>query len=499
MNQVMSLSASMPIPTSALRFKCIRLLMHSLSACSVLLATNLASGTTTPKPAATMVSTMDNKMKPQQSFAANQSATCCTVVELRQYTLHPGKRDTLIALFEREFIEPQEALGITMIGEFRDMDNPDRFVWLRGFRDMTSRPEALAAFYGGPVWKAHREVANATMIDSDNVLLLRPAKSDSGFKLGNTARPSHETGDGQDFKRAGFVSATLYYLKKSDKDNADFTAFFTKSIAPIVTDAGAKIIGTFITENAANNFPKLPVREGENVFIWLAQFASAEAFAKHRAALAAMPTWQKTLAKLQPQIEREETLRLTPTPRSLLPTLSTTDGQIANNQDATKDWDFFIGNWHTADKRLLARLKGSSEWETFEATVEAHFLPGGIVGNMDVYKPINWRPGMVGMTIRIFSPVSKLWSIYWLDNKTGGLDANGILQPPVVGKFVNGVGIFEGDDTLDGKPIRVRYTWSDITANSAKWEQAMSPDAGKTWETNWTMQHTRVSADAAPK
>src|SRR5215468_1240257 len=92
------------------------------------------------------------------------------IMELRQYTLRPGQRDTLIALFDREFVESQEALGMRIIGQFRDLDDPNRFVWLRGFADMESRAEALRAFYGGPVWKANSEAANATMIDVDNVL-----------------------------------------------------------------------------------------------------------------------------------------------------------------------------------------------------------------------------------------------------------------------------------------------------------------------------------------
>jgi len=115
--------------------------------------------------------------------------TCCPIVELRQYTLHPGMRDGLIDLFDREFVESQEALGIRVIGQFRDLDDPQRFVWLRGFRDMPTRAEALGAFYGGPIWKAHREAANATMIDSDNVLLLRPASPCSGFVLEYKHRP----------------------------------------------------------------------------------------------------------------------------------------------------------------------------------------------------------------------------------------------------------------------------------------------------------------------
>src|SRR5947207_14428600 len=93
-------------------------------------------------------SVMSNPVGEKQS-----SPPCCPVVELRQYTLHPGKRDVLIDLFDREFVETQEALGIKVIGQFRDPDHTDRFVWLRGFRDMTSRAKALSDFYGGPVWK----------------------------------------------------------------------------------------------------------------------------------------------------------------------------------------------------------------------------------------------------------------------------------------------------------------------------------------------------------
>src|SRR5215470_12713383 len=80
--------------------------------------------------------------------------TCCHILELRQYTLKPGARDTLIKLFDREFVETQEAEGMRVVGQFRDLDRPDRFVWLRGFPDMTVRARALDAFYHGPTWKA---------------------------------------------------------------------------------------------------------------------------------------------------------------------------------------------------------------------------------------------------------------------------------------------------------------------------------------------------------
>jgi hypothetical protein len=95
-----------------------------------------------------------------------------TIVELRRYVLRPGRRDELIELFEREFVEPQEALGAQIVGMFRDVRDPDRFVWIRSFPDMAVRLAALRGFYGGPVWREHGPAANVTMIDSDDVHLL---------------------------------------------------------------------------------------------------------------------------------------------------------------------------------------------------------------------------------------------------------------------------------------------------------------------------------------
>ncbi|HKA84505.1 MAG TPA: NIPSNAP family protein, partial [Acidimicrobiales bacterium] len=105
---------------------------------------------------------------------------CCPVVELRQYTLRAGQREVLVELFDRALVEPQEAVGMELLGQFRDLDRADRFVWLRGFPDMEARRRSLEAFYGGPVWREHAPAANATMVDVDDVLLLRPAAPSSG-------------------------------------------------------------------------------------------------------------------------------------------------------------------------------------------------------------------------------------------------------------------------------------------------------------------------------
>lgn len=190
------------------------------------------------------------------------------VVELRQYTLHPGRRDALIDLFEREFVESQEAVGMTLIGQFRDLDDPDRFVWLRGFPDMEARRRSLEAFYFGPVWQAHREAANATMVDSDNVLLLKPLEDDPDFPLGERA-PTGAAGPGP-----GRVLAGVHALTGPDDPLPDR---FRQTAVPALRQAGAISISALVTGTAANTFPQLPVREGEPVLVWLAAFTDPEA------------------------------------------------------------------------------------------------------------------------------------------------------------------------------------------------------------------------------
>ncbi len=149
------------------------------------------------------------------------------------------------------------------------------------------------------------------------------------------------------------------------------------------------------------------------------------------------------------------------------------------------DFDFLFGSWHIQNRFLKKRLQNCTEWETFTATGTAQPILGGI-GNIDDFIAPDWRPGFIGMTLRLFNVVTEQWSIYWMSNATG------TLEPPVVGVFKDGIGVFEGTDILDGKPIRVRFTWSGMSSTTALWEQEFSSDDGATWEKNWTMQFTRA-------
>jgi hypothetical protein len=142
--------------------------------------------------------------------AATATATSNTthpVVELRQYKLVEGARDAFVDLFDRTFVESQEATGMRLIGQFRDHDRGDRFTWIREFPDMDARGKALNDFYFGPVWQAHRATANPLLDDNDNVLLLRPARNGSGFGP-SAARAA----PGEPATRSGLVFVTIEYL-----------------------------------------------------------------------------------------------------------------------------------------------------------------------------------------------------------------------------------------------------------------------------------------------
>jgi hypothetical protein len=148
------------------------------------------------------------------------------------------------------------------------------------------------------------------------------------------------------------------------------------------------------------------------------------------------------------------------------------------------DFDFLIGTWNVVNRVLKgSAFAGGDEWDSYPATATCY----GIFDGGGVLDEITFPTKQVrGMTLRLFDTARKEWSIYWAGSTTG------VLGPPVVGRFAGGRGDFYGDDTYDGKPIRVHFVWSDITATTARWRQAYSPDGGRSWETNWIMDFTRV-------
>ena len=151
------------------------------------------------------------------------------------------------------------------------------------------------------------------------------------------------------------------------------------------------------------------------------------------------------------------------------------------------DFDFLVGQWQVHSRKLKERLADNRDWVEFDGTIQMRKLMEGWANVDDTMFDI---PGGAyhGVGLRSYDPKTGQWAIWWLD----GRNPFGDLDPPVKGHFEKGVGTFYADDTLRGKPIRVRFIWAHITPSSATWEQAYSPDGGKTWETNWTQVLKRV-------
>jgi hypothetical protein len=158
--------------------------------------------------------------------------------------------------------------------------------------------------------------------------------------------------------------------------------------------------------------------------------------------------------------------------------------------DGRHDFDFFYGRWQQKNrKRANLLVRDDASWIEFESRAEVMPILGGL-GNIDTYKAPRFpgRPGFEGFSLRLFDPGTGLWRIWWASTI-----GHGQLDAPVVGRFRNGIGVFECDDVVQGVQVRVRFTWKAITERSATWEQAFSLDGGESWDTNWITQHTRVT------
>ncbi len=152
------------------------------------------------------------------------------------------------------------------------------------------------------------------------------------------------------------------------------------------------------------------------------------------------------------------------------------------------DFDFIIGDWHVRHRRLSSRLTGCTEWTEFHGTSSTRKILGGF-GNVEDNVLFIPHEQVRAAAFRSYDATSQSWSIWWLDGR-----APHSLDVPVVGTFAQNVGIFYADDVLDGRPIKVRFTWDATPGANPRWEQAFSGDGGATWETNWTMEFRRGEA-----
>ena len=155
-------------------------------------------------------------------------------------------------------------------------------------------------------------------------------------------------------------------------------------------------------------------------------------------------------------------------------------------QDGRTDFEFLVGTWRIRHRRLTERLKGANSWEEFEGRSVARQVLAGL-GNLDEITMDQAAGRLHGITLRLYDPTSRQWSIHWADS------AHGTLDSPMVGGFEAGRGEFFAQETFAGKRVFSRFIWSNITDASCRWEQALSADGGTTWETNWIMEFDRLA------
>ena len=213
----------------------------------------------------------------------------CSVYELRQYTLRPGVRDAFVALFDAELVESQEDAGMLILGQFTDLDRPDVFVWIRGFSDMTCRRAALETFYGGPVWAAHRMIANAMMLDSNDVLLLKTAGGTAPLET----HLRHRATSGGTTLPTSVITVAVQPIPIGEADSA---LDRNREQLSRASDGGV-VLGQLLTECAPNSFPQLPIRDDVHVLVTIARAQGAAETAHY---------------------DKPEQLRLVPTSRSAL-------------------------------------------------------------------------------------------------------------------------------------------------------------------------------------
>jgi hypothetical protein len=227
-----------------------------------------------------------------------------TVFELRRYILKPGVRETLIAVFDSHLVETQEAVGMSVICQFRDPAAPDQFVWFRGFPDQEARTRALPAFYGGPVWAEHGPAANETMLEWHDVLMLKPATAGSGF---DTAGHERLPPGAVDLEDGRTYLVAVHHLMPDTADN--LASLAAKAIADAVRSIGGEVLASLISDHSENGFARLPVREGECAVVTLIRPAVPQAIPALEAALREMPVGSGRAPDIA---------RLIPTARSLL-------------------------------------------------------------------------------------------------------------------------------------------------------------------------------------
>jgi hypothetical protein len=223
------------------------------------------------------------------------------VLEIRNYLLKPNVLEHFIDYFEEHFIASQEAEHMTLLGQFRLIDEPDHFVWIRGFHDMPTRQKALQNFYGGSVWAKYGPLANEMMLEWHNVHLLRPLSDIDLMNGMTTERIAADLAAGTISLSTGLIAIDFYQLHADQHETM-------QNIVQAYQKEGIQIRGQCVAEMSENTFARLPVYQYEDIFVLISAYESPVAAVKR----------DRTIQNLA-----EQNIRLHPNANSLLlsPTL----------------------------------------------------------------------------------------------------------------------------------------------------------------------------------
>jgi hypothetical protein len=154
-----------------------------------------------------------------------------------------------------------------------------------------------------------------------------------------------------------------------------------------------------------------------------------------------------------------------------------------------RGFDFELGNWNIHLKRLENPLMGLTKWVEFDGTSVTRKVWDGR-SQIEEFEVASPTGHIEGLTLRLYDQKSRQWSLYWATSK------GGTIGQPTIGEFKGGRGEFYDQEPYRGRAILVRFIWSDMTPNSAHFEQSFSDDGGKTWEVNWITDQKRVDETA---
>ena len=245
------------------------------------------------------------------------SVTAMRVIELRNYLITAGRTRDFSRYFEEHFLFSQREHGMHVLGQFEVVDAPERFVWIRGFEDMGARLRGLSGFYGGPFWQARRADANAMIVDSDHVHLLRPLGLSAALVGALSLEDRGAEPPGVRSVDGGLVAVDFY--RAATGAIGRLVALFERHVRPALLAQGHRVLGHFVAEPSPNDYPRLPAIQDPDLLVVLSAYRDAEHWAAMRDGWRAGDPWRGARPEgVAPPAAAVETLCLRPTARSLI-------------------------------------------------------------------------------------------------------------------------------------------------------------------------------------